>query len=156
MSDGVLAQFQRASEIRDAFFASGGSTPRVSFQLKPLAMDAQISQFLLAIDGQTVSYSHGPARPTALQWPGPDGVGQAHMQISPPAPNGRSSVNLDGPWAFFRLLEQSALQPTGVPEHFRVQFQIGGRKTDYELRAGSARNPFNLGALHRFRCPGSL
>jgi type VI secretion system protein ImpL len=156
ISDAVLVQFQRAGEIRDAFFATGGPTPRVSFQLKPLAMDATISQFLLAIDGQTLTYSHGPARPSALQWPGPDGVGQAHMQISPAAPDGRSSVSIDGPWAFFRLLDRAALEPTGMPEQFRLRFDIGGRVTDYELRAGSARNPFNLNALRRFRCPGKL
>jgi len=156
MSDAVLVQFQRASEIRDAFFPSGGPKPRVSFQLKPLSMDSAISQFLLSIDGQTLTYSHGPIRPGALQWPGPDGVGQAHMQISPAAADGRSSVSIDGPWALFRLLDRSALDPTGVPEHFRVRFDVGGRAAVYELRAGSARNPFNLNSLHRFRCPGKL
>ncbi|WP_241357023.1 type VI secretion IcmF C-terminal domain-containing protein, partial [Escherichia coli] len=68
VNPGVLHTFQRAAAIRDAFFRSGGMQPTVRFELKPVTMDAAISQFILDLDGQQLTYDHGPARPVALQW----------------------------------------------------------------------------------------
>lgn len=45
INPGVLHTFQRAAAIRDAFFRSGGMQPAVRFELKPVTMDAAISQF---------------------------------------------------------------------------------------------------------------
>ncbi len=98
ISPGVLQTFQRAAAIRDAFFRSGGTQPTVRFELKPVAMDASISQFQLELDGQQVGYDHGPSRPVAMQWPNPGSVGVVRLSISPPSASGRSGITLDGPW----------------------------------------------------------
>ena len=63
IGSGVLGTFQRAAQIRDAFFRSGNTTPMVRFELKAVAMDAAIDQFQLDLDGQQFSYDHGPSRP---------------------------------------------------------------------------------------------
>ena len=53
-----LAQFQRASQIRDLFFAGGGNQPTVRFDITPMDTDAK--QVTLDLDGLSVVYAHGP------------------------------------------------------------------------------------------------
>jgi type VI secretion system protein ImpL len=151
----VLRQFQRAAEIKEAFFGAG-ATPSARFQLRPISMDASIERFSLDVDGQQVTYSHGPTRATGLVWPGPGGGGQVTLEMSPPEAYGTSATTLYGPWAWFRLLDQSGVRPGGQPTEFRVTFSIGGRSAVYSMMAGSVINPFQLPALRSFSCPEKL
>jgi len=76
--------------------------------------------------------------------------------MSPPAATGSSAVTYNGPWAWFRLLDQSRIQPLGQPEEFRVTFSLGGRSAVFSLLANSVSNPFRLPALGAFSCPEKL
>ncbi|WP_430447418.1 MAG: type VI secretion system membrane subunit TssM [Pseudomonas piscis] len=157
ISPGVLQTFQRASNIRDAFFrSSGGTQPAVRFELKPVEMDANVSQFLLDLDGQQLSYDHGPSRPVAMQWPNPGSIGVVRLSIMPPSASGRSGITLDGPWAWFRLLEQSDLSATNSPDRFNLRLRVDGASISYELRASSAFNPFKSRVLSGFSLPERL
>jgi type VI secretion system protein ImpL len=152
----VLQTFQRAAAIRDAFFRSGGMQPSVRFELKPVAMDASINQFLLDLDGQQISYDHGPSRPVSMQWPNAGSIGVVRLSISPPSASGRSAVTLDGPWAWFRLLEQSDLVSGGSPDRFNLRLRVDSASISYELRANSAFNPFKSRVLSGFSLPERL
>jgi type VI secretion system protein ImpL len=152
----TMAMLQNAKIIREVFFRGGGQTPALGFDLKPMRMDARINQFILDIDGQIVRYEHGPAVVTRLNWPKPGGGGQVRIQISPPAPSGRSAISEDGPWALFKMLDKADIQPTNLPDRFLVTFQIEGRTATFELRASSVYNPFRLQALERFECSERL
>ncbi|NBF00955.1 type VI secretion system membrane subunit TssM [Pseudomonas sp. Fl5BN2] len=156
IAPGVLQTFQRAASIRDAFFRTGGTQPTVRFELKPVAMDASISQFLLDLDGQQLSYDHGPSRPVAMQWPNPGSIGVVRLSIMPPSATGRSGVTLEGPWAWFRLLEQSDLSAGNSPDRFNLRLQVDGASISYELRANSAFNPFKSRVLSGFSLPERL
>ncbi len=151
-----MVMLQNAKIIREVFFRGGGQKPALTFELKPVRMDARINQFILDVDGQIVRYEHGPAVVSRLSWPSPTGAGQVRIQISPPAPSGRSAISEDGPWALFRILDKADMQPAGLPERFVVTFQIEGRTATFELRASSVYNPFRLSALDRFACSGRL
>ena len=153
---GVLQTFQRAATIRDAFFRNGGTQPVVRFELKPVTMDASITQFQLDLDGQQVSYDHGPSRPVALQWPSPGSIGLVRLSISPPSATGRSGITLDGPWAWFRLLEQSDLTAGNSPDRFNLRLRVDSASISYELRANSAFNPFKSRVLSGFSLPERL
>ncbi len=76
------------------------------------------------------------------------------MEMSPG--NGSPMRSERGPWAWFKVLDDFQMQPTGQPEHFEVVFDVGGRKATYELVARSAYNPFKLEELAEFRCPQRL
>lgn len=152
---GVLVQFQRAAAIRDAFFRAGSTAPSVKFELKPVAMDPELQQFLFDFDGQQVSYAHGPVRATAMQWPSPGGSGTVQVTINPPGNSGRSGISADGPWGLFRLLDQQSVSAQG-PDRFAVTFNVDGRRANFELRAASAFNPFRLPELSAFACPERL
>src|SRR3546814_5135971 len=63
-----LDSFQRASVIRDVYFTAGSPLPSYRVAIRPLEMDAQITQFLMDVDGQTVRHAQGPQE-----------IGRAHV-----------------------------------------------------------------------------
>ncbi|MGH8762690.1 MAG: type VI secretion IcmF C-terminal domain-containing protein, partial [Nitrosospira sp.] len=152
-SSGALQEFRRAEIIRDVFFHGGGHTPAMNLTFKPLEMDAAITQFILDVDGQLVKYSHGPQIPMTLQWPGPRGTSQVRLQISPTAASAASGQLFEGPWALFRMLDETQIAPTSQPEKFIVTFNVNGRKTRFEVITSSVQNPFRLNELKQFNCP---
>ncbi|WP_232540158.1 type VI secretion system membrane subunit TssM [Azohydromonas aeria] len=152
---GSLPQFQRAAAIRETFFP-GGAVPSLRLEFKPLEMDPTISQFTLDVDGQLVRYAHGPAIPTAVQWPGPRGSSQVRVHLVPPSAAGASGLVKEGPWALFRLFDSVRIDPGGAPERFRATFDIDGRRAVFEVTASSVRNPFRLAELAEFSCPAGL
>ncbi|WP_279633942.1 type VI secretion IcmF C-terminal domain-containing protein, partial [Pseudomonas aeruginosa] len=156
INPGVLHTFQRAAAIRDAFFRSGGMQPAVRFELKPVTMDAAISQFILDLDGQQLTYDHGPARPVAMQWPSANGLGVVRLTVTPPPSSGRSGLTLEGPWAWFRLLDQSDLERGNSPDRFTLRLRIDGSSIACELRASSAFNPFKSRVVSGFSLPERL
>lgn len=156
ISSSSLRQLQRAKTIQSAFFSGGGANPSISFELRPIRMDAVATNFMLNVNGQSTNYSHGPIFNQSVVWPGDAGLSQVQMQFTPMSSNGRSGITLDGPWAFFRLLDQSGMTASNTPEKFQTKFQLDDRWVEYEIRANSAFNPFNLPELRQFRCPSKL
>ncbi len=156
VSRAALAEFEKAAEIRDSLFGAGGAAPAVSFEIVPVELDANSTQVLLEIEGQTVTYNHGPPRPVRLRWPGTAGPQQVRITFSPPAAGISTSITRDGPWAWFRLLDEAQMTQSTLSDRFNVTFKVGGRSATFELRANSVNNPFSLTSLERFRCPSSL
>lgn len=152
---GALMQFQRAQTIRDVFFHGSGSGPSLRLEFKPLEMDANLTQFILDVNGQIVKYSHGPQIPQLVQWPGPNGSTQVRLQVSPPSAAG-GIAPFEGPWALFRLFDRMKIETTPQPEKFRVTFDVNGRKAVFEVLTSSVENPFRLPELQQFQCPGKL
>jgi type VI secretion system protein ImpL len=151
-----LAQFQRAATIRDVFFHAGGKAPSLTLQFKPMEMDASILQFSLDVDGQVLSYAHGPQVATTIQWPGTRGSGRVSLQLTPPPTSAAGNLMFEGPWALFRMFDQLDIEPTSQPERFFVTFNVEGRKARFEVTANSVVNPFRLADLHAFSCPAQL
>ncbi len=152
----ALAQFERAARIKDIFFRGGGRGPSMRLDFKPVEMDAGITQFILDVDGQLVKYAHGPVVPMAVQWPGPKGSNQVRIQVSPPSTTGSSGAAVDGPWALFRALDDGQLEAGDAPEKFFITFQIGARKTRFEVTTNSVQHPIRLRELREFSCPEGL
>jgi type VI secretion system protein ImpL len=147
-----LAQFQRASQIRDLFFAGGGAQPTVRFDITPTDTDAK--QVTLDLDGQPIVYAHGPIRPVSVTWPGPTRMINVRLVFDPPPSSGQPVIQATGPWALFRVFGQGSLQQTGSADRYTLSFTLGDRHASFEIRAGSVLNPFAPGVLRDFRCPG--
>ncbi len=152
VSPGDLAQFQRASQIRDLFFGAGGNQPTVRFDLTPIDTDAK--QVTLDLDGQSIIYAHGPLRPTAVTWPGATRMISVRLVFDPPPSSGPPVIQATGPWALFRVFGQGSLQQSGSADRYTLNFTLGDRHASFEVRAGSVLNPFAPGVLRDFRCPG--
>jgi type VI secretion system protein ImpL len=151
VSSGDLAQFQRASQIRDLFFAAGGNQPTVRFDITPVDTDAK--QVTLDLDGQSIVYAHGPVRSYSVTWPGQNRMNSVRLVFDPPPSSGAPVFQATGPWALFRLFGQGTLQQNGSADRYTLNFQLGDRHASFELRAGSVLNPFAPGVLRDFRCP---
>jgi type VI secretion system protein ImpL len=155
MSQESLKQFRNAARIREALFATGGATPSVSFELKPVSMDDRVATFRISLEGQTAAYSHGPARPEKFTWPGPETSGGVRITFQ--TVDGKELTQAEeGPWAWMRMLDHAAIENTSLPDRFLLTFQVDGFKARYELQASSVDNPFSLPELANFRCPDSL
>ncbi|WP_395349076.1 type VI secretion IcmF C-terminal domain-containing protein [Variovorax sp. UC122_21] len=152
----ALAQFERAARIKEIFFRGGGRGPSMRLDFKPVEMDASITQFILDVDGQLVKYAHGPVVPMAVQWPGPKGSNQVRVQVSPPSATGSSGSAVDGPWALFRTLDDGQLEAGDAPEKFFITFQVGNRRTRFEVTTNSVQHPIRLKELREFSCPEGL
>jgi type VI secretion system protein ImpL len=150
---GDIVQFQRAAVIRDLFFAAGGNTPTVRFDITPQTLDAGARQVTLDLDGTTVTYAHGPLRATQITWPGPTRMANVRLLFDPPPAGGTGVLQTSGPWALFRLFGQGQLTQAGAPERYLLTFTLGERRAQFEIRAGSVLNPFAPGVLQEFRCP---
>lgn len=153
--DEVLAQFQRAAVIREAYFLAGGPVPVIEFELQPQSLDPRVDQLILDLGGQILDYRHGPLRTQRLRWPPPDGPARARLAFTD-ASGGGPSLTEEGPWAWFRILDRSRLTATDQPELFKLGLTLAGLSAQLELRAISVRNPFNLDELRGFQCPGRL
>ncbi len=153
---GTLRQFQRAAVIRNAFFSGASQEPKIHFEVKPLSMDTTITQITLLLNQQRVRYNHGPARWHRMTWPDDSGISDTKILLAPPAGNKPSGLTEDGPWGWFRIIDQAKTEPTDSPETIRVEFNVGGRKSRFMLRASGALNPFKLRELADFQCPNRL
>jgi type VI secretion system protein ImpL len=152
--DSVLSQFQLADQIKKTFFQGGGQSPAVSFGLKPVYLDANVQSFLLDLEGQLFKYRHGPARVQQARWPANDSTSQVRI-VFEDASGSRVSRSREGPWAWFRILDQADLESLSS-DRLRATFEISGRKASWEIHASSVVNPFAIRQLQKFRCPGSL
>jgi type VI secretion system protein ImpL len=152
VSPGDLSQFQRASQIRDLFFAGGGNQPTVRFDITPIDTDAK--QVTIDLDGLSVVYAHGPLRATSVTWPGPNRMNSARLVFDPPPSSGPPVLQATGPWALFRLFGMGSLTQNGGADSYKLSFSLGDRHASFEIRAGSVLNPFAPGVLRDFRCPG--
>lgn len=155
LSEAALRAFERAATIRQAFFADGGKSPSVRFQLAPVSLDAGILRFTLALNDKTLEYAHGPVRPTEFQWPGTDGTQSVRMAYETGDGGGDRAFSIDGPWALFRLLDRGTLTRVRA-DRYALDFDLGGRGVALRLDASSVINPFELDALRDFRCPDAL
>jgi type VI secretion system protein ImpL len=151
----VLQQFQLADSIKNTFFRMGKQAPTVNFKLEPISMSPSIEQFIMDVDGQVLTYAHGPQRPVSMKWPGPNDTGQVRIQLLPPL-QGNSGLSKVGPWALFRLFDEAQITRTSNPTLFIMTFNIQGREAKFQLIANSAINPFQLSDLQSFRCLPNL
>ena len=85
MSPEAIRQFQRASQIRDAFFATGGNLPGFSLTITPtqLPTAGQVAKFEIGGVAATSSNQPNPA-PASVQWPGAGGRTAVSLAADPP------------------------------------------------------------------------
>ncbi len=155
ISSSSVATFQRADTIKQMFFSEGQLTPTVNFALKPIDMDASLARFTLDLDGQKISYRHGPTRSTNVQWPGPDGPNQTRVRFE--TTDGSNLVTTeDGAWAFYRILDKANIALGSQRNQLRVSFKEKDYNARYTLTTNSGVNPFRREELAAFKVSDGL
>lgn len=159
MSAETLRQFQRAAEIRDAFFPTGGPLPGLTLTVTPPALMGTGLAAKLEINGIAVNSSSQPnPAPVQVQWPGGGGRTAVSLGKDPPDASAQPSELLPNPaasqWALLRLLDKAAKSPR--PNGINATFLVGGRDVPFQFATGGVFNPLALPALTQFKCPATL
>jgi len=155
LSSQAMSQLHRARRIKKVFFREGGLQPAIQFKLKPVYLDAGIKRFQLDINGQQLSYQHGPTRTTKIEWPGPEENDRVRV-IFERFGTKNFSIIKEGPWAWFKLLDESTFSRQRSADRLEVTFSTAGLKARYRIQASSVTNPFKKRELSKFRCPERL
>ena len=144
----MLRQFEVADRIRTTFFRQGAQEPEVRFSVVAKELDGAALRFTLDIDAQPYEYRHGPMIPKRMTWPGPS-PGKAIATFEERA--GTPNIAAEGPWAWFRLIDQAQVQRE-TDAAYMLAFDKGGHKARIRIESDSIRNPYGNQALQQFRC----
>ena len=164
LSSSTLAQVKRALLIKDVFFRAKSGSPSISFQLKPYQMDKMDARFRLEVGEQRISYKHGPKFWKDLNWSAEDQDKRVRI-VFEDLEDKRHEKSFDGPWAWFKLQDESRLAKTNKSNVFLATYKVveklGGDATythniKYLIKAKSINNPFSQDLLGSFKCPKSL
>lgn len=148
----LLAPFERARSIRDGLFP-GGSGPVMAFTLEAKDLTPNAASVTLNVDGQALTYLNAATRPMPMTWPGPDGTNLISLSFQPADGTGELLTSETGSWAWLRLIRKGRLSATDLPEVFRLSLGLSGFSANFELRAASVDNPFDLKMFGNFKCP---
>jgi type VI secretion system protein ImpL len=158
LSTATLREFQRAAEIRDAFFPTGGVMPSVLLNVTPITMGGDTgTTAVLEINGQNVGGQQGVNAPVNVQWPGA-GVGRTAITLMQGgggffggAPQPVAAFERSGAWSLYRMLDAGSTLVRG--DTVTASFAVGGRQVSYRFNVNSVLNPLVLPALREFKCP---
>lgn len=156
ISQGSLRLFESARRIREAFFEPGSRTPRVSFTLKPVYLDSRVTQLMLEVDGKTLVYRHGPARPVNFTWPEQAGARLTRIAFTPGnAADTSVHQSYQGAWSVFRMLQAAGSMATDSRNQ-DVNILLDNYLASLELTTDSVKHPFHTAMLEQFRLPPTL
>ncbi len=152
LSPAALRQFERAEEIRQAFFPGGGTSPEVEITISHVDSHSTISGAILVINDMPVQTAKGDL-PRTVVWPG---QGKATVLQVSPSLDRESTLQFRGSsWTFIAFLgAASSRQQRG--DTLRATYTIGGRSITYDFTINAVTNPFTMRALRDFECPQSL
>ncbi|AJD45430.1 type VI secretion system IcmF family protein (plasmid) [Rhizobium gallicum bv. gallicum R602sp] len=155
LDSSALAALEQARLIRDSLFP-GGAGPILTFTLEPKDLSPTVGRVTLNVDGQSLTYFNNPTRPQPMTWPGKDGTGVITLAFQPIDGSPEVMVSETGSWAFLRMLRAGRLSGTELPELYKLRLAAQGHYADFELRAASVANPYDLKMFARFSCPTQL
>ncbi|EPA8650740.1 type VI secretion system membrane subunit TssM [Photobacterium damselae] len=152
----VLKQFTNAKKIQEAFFNRKGILD-VEFSLEPIELSSNQRRSVINVDGQYVEYSHGPHRSIELVWPNTLREGAISKLSLVPSKVNESprGITIQGPWAFFRLLDRGAVVSSSSTS-VDYQFSINGGEVTYRLTSEADANPFTSALFRNFKLTRTL
>jgi len=166
LSQQSINQVKRALAIQNIYFRNNAEIPSLTFQLKPYLMSKNDVRFELEVGENNISYSHGPKFWKTLKWAGSDDKNRVRI-IFEDLNERQYSRAFDGPWAWFKLLDQSKLSKTKKSNVYLITYNITDEKPDtwessplptpikheitYQIKAKSVNNPLKNNLLSSFR-----
>jgi type VI secretion system protein ImpL len=144
----TVRAMQAADSVTRTFFASDPNSPRLSYQIEPVALTGADS-VTLTVDGQTLRYDGKSAVPATFDWPGSGGSGVAFA-----LPGGAPATRTwNGPWAVFRMMKVAAIKGGASPAIGEGSLTQGGARFDFRIRTFAGSNPFVVDPFVKVGCP---
>ncbi|MEP7730378.1 type VI secretion system membrane subunit TssM [Marinomonas primoryensis] len=146
----VLSQLENAKLIQDAFFNKKGILD-VAFGVEPIKLTSNKRRGVLNVDGQYLSYSHGPRSNVEMIWPNTlRDTTISKVTLVPTQSNfSPRSVSSEGPWALYRLLDKAnvvSASDSGVI----YQFNVDDGDMEIRVNTDEESNPFTRRLFQSF------
>lgn len=155
VSGAALLQFQQAARIRTLLFPGNMAIPAVHLRITPVAADSQSTAVNLKFGSMMAAWKAGAngalgqALGASITWPG-DNMSNITLDFVPEAAFPR---RMQGPWAFFHLLDSGVLTPTGKPDELTATFRSGDREVTYALETSTPEQVLDRSLFVHFHCP---
>ena len=146
-----LRSLQAAQGVTRAFFAADPTTPRLVYQIEPVAL-AGAKSVKLTVDGQSLSFDGKAAVPATFDWPGAGGATIEFAVEGSTAPEVRT---WQGTWAAFRMMKAAAVKAAGSPITGTGSLTQGPARFDFRVRTFGATNPFVVDPFVKVGCPAT-
>ncbi|WP_153101198.1 type VI secretion system membrane subunit TssM [Paraburkholderia hayleyella] len=147
-------QLEAADRIRDAFFNNRGAMA-VHFVVEPLGLAPSRRSSVLNLQGQLITYNHGPSESIGVIWPNTLGSSNESRMTLVNGDGNSSSLVYKGTWSLFKLLSQARLNgATATSVDLSFTANDGGMR--YRVTADKSNNPFTQRLFHGFALPGTL
>jgi len=155
LSQTTLVALEQADKIRAMYFANNDKTPAVNFSLQARVLDLQSSSVYLQLAGQNLSYRHGPQQLYTWHWPAAGDTQQVSLAFNDFS--GKTSSNtLEGPWAWFSLMNATHIESTGAPGHYIWTIHQDAHEASFDIWTANNLPVFSLAFLQQFHLPESL
>jgi type VI secretion system protein ImpL len=148
VSDAMLRKTEEAMRIRQIFFSSGATTPGLRLDVMMGPFDPSVQRFVIDIEGQQIE-SGMQQRQWSIIWPGK--AAQFVHVLFQQRFGGRVTDQWDGPWALFRMMDESTVQRESDVRSV-VTVRAGNMQGQLIVDATSIRNPFANREWRQFRC----
>lgn len=152
----VMDEITHAQDIQHAFFNRKGALD-VEFALEPVDLTGNKMRSIINVDGQYVEYAHGAKQSVNLMWPNSLRSSASSKLTLVPTLNNVSprSITIQGPWAFFRLLDHGRIVSSSNTS-VNYQFNIDGGHVTYKLTSEVDGNPFTEALFKSFKVSKNL
>ncbi len=148
-SSALLAFLTRSLEITSVLFPSGAKDPGVEFEVS-LRPAPGVASIQLEVDGQVVKTQNEPDTWHKLRWPGEGKSRGATIRVKGER-NLSETLNQQGEWGLFRLLEQGKVSASLSSRMFSVTWTLRSRpgvQIVVDIKPTRSESPF-FGAARR-------
>ncbi len=152
LTEANVRALQAANQVTRTFFASDPQSPRLVYQLEPVAL-AGAKAVSLKIDGQTLNFDGKAAVPATFEWPG---AGSATVEFTIEGSTAPAVRTWPGQWALFRLMKSAAVKAGATPSAGEGSLTQGGARFDFRVRTFVAGNPFVVDPFVKIACPARV
>ncbi len=120
----VLTFLAKTQEITTVLFPAGSNDPSVPFTVR-IRPTPNVASVVLEVDGQRFEYLNGPEEWRKMTWPATGKTAGALLRVR--GANGREeTLQQDGEWGFFRLLDAGQLKGEPGVRDFTMSFGFPG------------------------------
>ncbi|WP_075291374.1 type VI secretion system membrane subunit TssM [Pararhizobium arenae] len=149
----TLAQFEKASAIRESMFNNSGTEPLLNFELSIVKMDKALANVIIDIHGQQLVASAAGGPPTRFRWPASGQFDAATITIFPADRSTPIQFKATGDWALFRLFDMSNVRLLKRSEELQATFKTHGYQIVVGVQSDRLTGPIGGNLLSQFRCP---
>ncbi len=150
-----LQMFSSARQIRQAFFPGGATQMSLPLKVSVPWLSPDFSRLELRTASQRLSYTHGPVRQTAINWPAAGDDPSITLSLTSAKTGEVRTRRFTGPWALFRWLDSAQQLRVTLTGEVAADFGTGDGSSAATLQiAGLAFHGEPLVTLlRRFTCP---